>query len=148
MTGPFDIRAVLLAKHAQHVALVHFPIALFLVGAAFDLAAYRTKRTNLETVAHYNLILAAIFALPVVATGLAAWQWALEGARLKGVLLLHLAFGVLASVLMLIAGWLHLRAIRKPEHPLSGSRFWIELPAAIVIALTGHLGGFVSGVSS
>jgi len=145
---PFDLRTVLLAKHAQHVALVHFPIALFLVGAAFDVAAYRSKRPNLETVAHFNLILAAIFALPVVATGLVAWQWALEGARLKGVLLLHLVFGVLASLLMVVAGWLHLRAMRKPDRPLTGSRFLIELPAAVLIALTGHLGGFVSGVST
>ena len=145
---PFDIRSVLLAKHAQHVVLVHFPIALFLVGVAFDLAAYRSKRTDLATVAHFNLILAAIFALPVVATGLVAWQWALEGARLKGPLLLHLVFGLLASVLMLVAGWLHLRAIRKPERPLTVSRLWIEFPAAALIALTGHLGGFVSGVST
>lgn len=144
---PFDPRSVLLAKHAQHVVLVHFPIALFLMGAAFDVAAYRSKRTDLATVAHFNLILAAIFALPVVATGLVAWQWALEGARLKGPLLLHLVFGLLAGVLMLIAGWLHLRAIRKPERTLSTSRFWIEVPCAVLIALTGHLGGFVSGVS-
>jgi uncharacterized membrane protein len=148
VTSPFDIRAVLLAKHAQHVALVHFPIALFLIGAAFDVAAHRHKRGDLATVAHYNLILAAIFALPVVATGLIAWQWALEGAKLKGVLLLHLAFGLIASALMMVAGWLHLRAIRKPGRPLTRSRFLIELPAVILIALTGHLGGYVSGVSS
>lgn len=145
---PLDPRSVLLAKHAQHVVLVHFPIALFLVGVAFDLAAHRSKRTDLATVANFNLILAAIFALPVVATGLVAWQWALEGARLKGPLLLHLVFGLLASVLMLVAGWLHLRAMKKPERALSASRFWIEFPAAALIALTGHLGGFVSGVNS
>ena len=27
--NPFDLRTVLLAKHAQHVALIHFPIALY-----------------------------------------------------------------------------------------------------------------------
>jgi hypothetical protein len=26
--NPFDIRTVVLAKHAQHVVLIHFPIAL------------------------------------------------------------------------------------------------------------------------
>ena len=26
--NPFDLKSVLLAKHAQHVAMVHFPIAL------------------------------------------------------------------------------------------------------------------------
>jgi hypothetical protein len=34
MLSPFDPKTVLLAKHAQHVVLIHFPIALFLVGAA------------------------------------------------------------------------------------------------------------------
>jgi hypothetical protein len=26
--NPFDIRTVILAKHAQHVVLIHFPIGL------------------------------------------------------------------------------------------------------------------------
>src|SRR4051812_44859135 len=115
---PFDIHSVLLAKHAQHVALVHFPIALFLIGAAFDFAAHRTRRGDFATVARYNLVFAAVFTVPVAITGFVAWQWALEGARLKGVLLLHLVFGSLSSVLILIAGWAHLRALRNPERPL------------------------------
>jgi uncharacterized membrane protein len=148
VSNPFDIRTVLLAKHAQHVALVHFPIALFLVGFAFDLAAHRTKRGDLATVARHNLTLAAICTIPVFATGVAAWQWALEGARLKGVLLLHLVFASLASVLIWIAGWLHVRAARKPDSPLPAFRLPIEAVAAVLIVITGHLGGFVSGVSS
>ena len=31
---PFDIKAALLARHAQHVVLIHFPIALFIAGVA------------------------------------------------------------------------------------------------------------------
>ena len=34
--NPFDIRTVLLASHAQHVVLIHFPIALFIMAVAFD----------------------------------------------------------------------------------------------------------------
>jgi len=37
MANPFDLHAVLLAKHAQHVVLIHFPVALFITGVAFDL---------------------------------------------------------------------------------------------------------------
>jgi uncharacterized membrane protein len=37
--NPFDLKSVLLARHAQHVVLIHFPIALFLVSVAFDFAA-------------------------------------------------------------------------------------------------------------
>jgi uncharacterized membrane protein len=145
---PFDLKTVLLAKHAQHVVLVHFPIALFLVGVAFDVVAHRTKRQDLAAVARYNLVLAAISVIPVVATGLAAWHFALEGAALKGLLLLHLVFAVSASVLVCVAGWLHLRVIVKPERPLPGSRFAVEVLGAALIAITGHLGGFLSGVSS
>jgi len=147
VTGPFDIRSVLLAKHAQHVVLVHFPIALFLVGVAFDLAAQRTKRQDLAAVARFNLLLAAIFSVPVVATGLVAWQWALEGAKLKGVLLLHLVFGISSSILCLAVGVLHLRSMRKPKSPLPFFRLPLELIAGVLIAITGHLGGFVSGVA-
>ena len=36
MQNPFDPRTVLFAKHAQHVVLIHFPIALFLAGVVFS----------------------------------------------------------------------------------------------------------------
>ena len=45
--NPFDWRAVLLAKHAQHVALVHFPIALIVADVAFDLLALRKQNVAL-----------------------------------------------------------------------------------------------------
>ena len=35
--NPFDIKQALLAKHAQHVVLIHFPIALFLAGVGLIL---------------------------------------------------------------------------------------------------------------
>ena len=53
--NPFDLKTVILDKPAQHVALVHFPIALLR-------AAYCT------------VIAAAIAAVPTVATGLLAWH--------------------------------------------------------------------------
>src|SRR6185437_2042192 len=47
--NPFDPKAALLAKHAQHVVLVHFPIALFMTGVLFDLAARWTKEVTRQT---------------------------------------------------------------------------------------------------
>jgi uncharacterized membrane protein len=49
---PFDIKAALLAKHAQHVVLIHFPVALFMVGVAFDFLARWTKRQALAAAAY------------------------------------------------------------------------------------------------
>jgi uncharacterized membrane protein len=76
---PFDLKTVFLAKHAQHVVLIHFPIALFIAAVAFDLIAQWTKRQGLADTAYYNLLGAAISTIPVLATGLLAWQFQLEG---------------------------------------------------------------------
>jgi uncharacterized membrane protein len=37
--NPFDLKAALLAKHAQHPVMIHFPIALFITSLAFDFLA-------------------------------------------------------------------------------------------------------------
>jgi hypothetical protein len=34
--NPYDVKTILLAKHAQHVVLIHFPIALFVAGGGCD----------------------------------------------------------------------------------------------------------------
>ncbi|HET9363490.1 MAG TPA: DUF2231 domain-containing protein [Candidatus Angelobacter sp.] len=145
--NPFDLKSALLARHAQHVVLIHFPIALFLVSVAFDFIAQWKRNAVLATAAYYNLTIAAISTIPAVATGLMAWQWQLEGQRLKGTLLLHLVLGIASSVLIWMAWWLHFRG-RKPERKLPQYRLALELVGAAVVAFTGHLGGFLSGVNS
>jgi uncharacterized membrane protein len=145
--NPFDLKSVLLARHAQHVVLIHFPIALFLVSVAFDFAAQWWRTTALEAVAYYNLTVAAVSSVPVVVTGLMAWHWQLEGQRLKGTLLLHLLLGLASTILIWLIWWVHFRG-RKPERTLPIYRFPLELVAAGVVALTAHLGGFLSGVNT
>ncbi len=145
--NPFDIRTVLLAKHAQHVVLIHFPIALFIAAVAFDYLGQWTKTPTLAAAAYFNLLLAAVSTVPVVATGLAAWQWALEGQKLKGVLLMHLVLGCISSGLIWLVFWIHLRGRRHPEESLPRFRLPIEAIAVLLVGLTGHLGGFLSGVS-
>lgn len=141
MVNPFDPKAVLLAKHAQHVVLVHFPIGLFLTAVGFDLAAVWTKKPILAAVARYNMLVAAIATIPVMLTGLLAWQFQLEGHKLKGILLQHLVLGVTSSVLIWLVWWMHRRASRNAY------RLPVELLAALVVAVTAHLGGFLSGVN-
>ena len=148
MTNPFDLRTIVLAKHAQHVVLIHFPIALFLVGVGFDMAAARWKNPSLAAAAYYNLIAASLATVPALITGLIAWQWALEGRRLKGLLLFHMVGAFTASILIGIVGWLHFRSGRKPELVLPRYRFAIEILAAGLLMLTAHLGGFLSGVNA
>ena len=145
--GPFDIKSALLARHAQHVVLVHFPIALFVAGVAFDLIGQWRQKAALAAAAYYNLLLAALSSLPVMATGLLAWQWQLEGSRLRGNLLLHLLLGILSSLLMWATLWTHTRLRRRPGLPAPFYRIPLEVTAVAVVALTGHLGGFLSGVN-
>ena len=144
---PFDIKTALLAKHAQHVVLIHFPIALFLAAVAFDYLAQWKKNRTLAAAAYFNLLLAAISTVPVVATGLAAWQWALEGQKLKGILLMHLILGCISSALIWLVLWIHWRARRHPEESLPNYRLPIEALAVLIVVLTGYLGGFLSGVN-
>lgn len=144
---PFDIKSALLAKHAQHVVLIHFPIALFIMGAACDFLAQWTGKKALAATAYYNFLAAAVSTFPVLATGLLAWQLALEGQRLKGALLTHLVLAFVTSALMWLVGWLHYRAWRTPPQSLPGYRLPLEFVGVILVALTGHLGGFLSGVN-
>jgi uncharacterized membrane protein len=142
VVNPFDPKTVLLAKHAQHVVLVHFPIALFLTAVGFDVAAQWTKKPVFATVARYNMMIAAIATLPVMLTGLLAWQWQLEGHKLKGILLQHLVLGVTSSMLIGLVWWMHRRASRI------AFQLPVELLAAVMLALTAHLGGFLSGINT
>jgi uncharacterized membrane protein len=146
MVNPFDLKAAFLAKHAQHVVLIHFPIALFLAAVAFDLMAHWTKRRGLADAAYYNLLAAAISTFPVLATGLLAWQFQLEGQKLKGLLLLHLVLACLSTVMIWVVWWVHFRARRRTVY-LPAYRLMVELVAVGIVALTGHLGGFLSGVN-
>jgi uncharacterized membrane protein len=143
--SPFDPKSVLLAKHAQHVVLIHFPIALFIVGVAFDVAAQGTKNAAMAKAAFYNLLLAAISTVPVIATGLLAWHYALEGAVLKGVLLWHLLAGVVSTLVIVIVARIHLRSQRGAALP--NWRLPLEVLGVALVGLTGHLGGFLSGVN-
>ena len=121
--NPFDIKTILLAKHAQHVGLIHFPIALFITGVAFDLVAQWTKRRGVADAAYYNLLWAAISTVPVVATGILAWQFALEGQKLKGILLQHLVLACASTVMIWLVWWVHFRVRRRGEGlPATASR--------------------------
>ena len=147
MVNPLDIKTAFLAKHAQHVVLIHFPIALFISAVAFDVIAQWTKRRALADTAYYNLLGAAISTIPVLATGVLAWQFQLEGQKVKGILLLHLVFACISGVMIWVVWWMHFRARRRPGS-LSNYRLPLEFLGIAVVALTGHLGGFLSGVNA
>ena len=144
--NPFDLKTIILAKHAQHVVLIHFPIALFLAGVAFDFLAQLTRRRGLAEAAYFNFLVAAISTVPVLGTGILAWQFALEGQKLKGTLLQHVVLACVSTVMIWLAWWVHFRG-RKRLEPLPNYRLGIEFLAFLIVGLTAHLGGFLSSVN-
>src|SRR5262245_33870352 len=98
--NPFDLKTALLAAHAQHPVIVHFPIALFIASVVFDMLAIWRKEPGLAAVGYFNLLGAALTVPLAIATGLAAWRWQLEGATLKGNLRLHLICALTSAALI------------------------------------------------
>ena len=129
------------------MVLIHFPIALFIIGVLFDFLAQWTNQRLLAATAYCNLLVAALTTIPVLITGIVAWQWELEGQRLKGILLMHLVLGCLSTLLIWIVWLIHVRTQRKQGAVLPGYRLPIEAVAVAIVMLTGHLGGFLSGVN-
>src|SRR6266404_8187406 len=145
--NPFDVRAALLAGHAQHPVIIHFPIALFIAIVVFDLLAVWRKQPMFAAVAYYNLLGAALTIPIAIATGLGAWQWQLEGATIKGNLLLHMICAVTSALLIFFLCWMRSR-LRAKEISPGIAYFAVTFLALMAITLTGHLGGILSGVET
>jgi uncharacterized membrane protein len=151
VTSPFDLKSALLAKHAQHVVFVHFPIALTITAIVFEwLAAWRPGQRGhaLADAAYWNLTAAAVMSVAAVTTGLVAWQWQLEGTPLNGTLLLHALFGAASAGTILLLWWLSFRRRRRSGSSLGLVYCALTVVAFVLITVAGHLGGFVSGVNT
>src|SRR5947208_3569745 len=115
--NPFDLKAALLAGHAQHPVIIHFPIALFIASVIFELLAVWRKQPGLAVVAYYNLVGAALTVPVAIATGLGAWHWQLEGAAIKGNLRLHMISALTSALLIMILCYVRSRLRIKGLSP-------------------------------
>ena len=145
--NPFDVKAALLQGHAQHPVIVHFPIALFIASAVFDILAIWRKQPVFGAVAYFNLVGAAMTIPLAIATGLGAWRWQLEGARLKGNLQLHLICALTTGAIIFLLCWRRSRLRAKGDSPRAGY-FAVMALGLMMITLTGHIGGILSGVET
>jgi uncharacterized membrane protein len=146
MVNPLNWRTILLERHAQHVVFIHFPVALFITGVVFDLLSGGKRDSHLGSAAYLNFSVATAFLPPTVVSGVLAWQFALGGARLEGILLLH-AVAALSATGLIVAAWWHWQARKGRAVFLPRNRVPVERLGVAVIALTAHLGGFVSGIN-
>jgi len=145
--NPFDLKAALLAGHAQHPVIIHFPIALFMASAVFELLAVWRKQPVFASVAYYNLLGATMTVPLAIATGLGAWRWQLEGAAVKGNLRLHLICALTSASLIFFLCWMRSRHRAKGVSP-GVAYLTVTFMTVMAIALTGHLGGILSGVEA
>jgi len=60
--------------------------------------------------------------------------------------LLHLVLAGVSSVMIWLVWWVHFRARRRAK-VLPNYRLALEILGVGLIALTGHLGGFLSGAN-
>lgn len=144
--SPFDVKTAVLAKNAQHPVIVHFPIALFIISVLFDVLGVWKKSPALRTTATYNLIVAAFGGLFSVVSGLIAWQWQYGGAELRGNLQLHLILGIVTTGLLFLLWAIRARQAKSPTVPLARLYVVLSLLTLVLISLTGHIGGILSGV--
>lgn len=123
-----------------HPLLVHFPIALLLVGAAVRVYALASKRPEVSLAARVLVVVGAVSAVAASVAGLALSStddW--NGAALER-LQLHRALGLLAATMAVAAAAL--------ERRLSDTlRFRAELIplflCAVFVAAAGHVGGLL-----
>jgi uncharacterized membrane protein len=148
MVNPFDLRTLVLARHAQHVVLIHFPIALFIVGVGLDLLSRGSRESQFATAAYLNIAIAAAMVIPTALTGVLAWHFALGGKRLKGLLLFHVVAASVAAILVIASWCVHWRSRKSHPRVLPRYRIALELFGAAVMGLAAHFGGFLTGVNS
>ena len=149
--NPFDPKKALLAKHAQHPVMVHFPIALFLFSLFLDVLGRMRNSADLQKAALVNLLGATVMGGISLLTGLIAWQLKFGGLSApisdNRWLYIHLGLGIATVILLSMLSFIRIKGLRKGVSELSIAYLVLATVAAITIALAGHLGGVVSGVS-
>ena len=122
----------------SHPLLVHFPIALVMVAAAFEFAAMLTRDGRWHTAAIVNVRAAAAFAL---VAAIAGWRMAsaLDGAG--SLLEWHRWLGTTAAAATIGAALATLNTTRPALASLAFRT--VLLLAATLVAATGHVGGLL-----
>jgi len=121
-----------------HPLLVHFPIALVMVAAAFELAAMITKDERWRAAAVVNVRAAAAFAF---LAAIAGWRMASAPDTTASLLEWHRWLGTTGAAATLGAALATLKHTRPSLASLAfrGALFL----AATLVAATGHVGGLM-----
>jgi uncharacterized membrane protein len=120
-------------KHSFHPLIIHFPIALFLFGAALEVFGWRRKDATMRKAAWWALLFGALSTTLAVPTGLMVFLR--SGFQWQGTALLHPVLAITATLLM---AWTVLWR-RKGAHE-SLAYFAVLGLAAVAVSASGHFG--------
>jgi uncharacterized membrane protein len=125
-----------------HAMIVHFPIALLLVGFLSELIGIITRKTFFNQASFYLLILAAAGAITAYLTGDSAGS-GMEGGSLKRALDLHEQAALVTLWLTIAAALARtgVELVKKKILWLRIAAFVLFATAAAGVGRTGYLGG-------
>ncbi len=151
-SNPYDLHALLLPKHAQHPVLVHFPIALFVISLFFDALALWKRDKTLAATGYLNLTVAAVTSLLALTTGLLAWNFAYGGISLAALqsnttLEQHLILSIVTTILIWVLWAMRFTKRHEGFQTVKKPYMVLAIIAFVIISITGHLGGYLSGVN-
>lgn len=112
---------MLLAKHAQHGGIDTFSDRAVYRGGRIRPAGAALTLAGTGRSGSPQFVVAATFTVPAVLSRLAAWQWLLEGHRLKGILLYHLIVALASETVILLSWWIRNRAKEERWRSSGGS---------------------------
>jgi uncharacterized membrane protein len=119
-------------KHSFHPAVSHFPLALFVVAAAFEFLGRRKSNDAYRTAAGFNLGLGLVGSIVTVATGVIA-MLRLGFVFSEGNMFIHLLLASSSIIVALVAFF-----TRKKT---SDTYFVLLVLSALLVMAAGHFGG-------
>ncbi|MBI2841915.1 MAG: DUF2231 domain-containing protein [Armatimonadetes bacterium] len=126
-----------------HSGLVHFPIALLVIGAVFEVLARTLKRDTLSASAHYVIISAAVIGIATAGTGLLAAKQ-VQDPEIAQTLALHKALGLtVVGVAVVLSIW-RISARKSLAGGATAAYLLLLLVGAGFAIGTGWLGGQIA----
>jgi len=126
----------------QHVAVIHFPIALAVAAGLAELLALISRRPAFAHAARFCIVIAALGAIAAVTTGWFEFGEQTEGAAsVDRTLLIHRALGISAGLVIVATAVLsEVGHIRRNRWVLLAYRIAL-LAAVVLVTFTGYYGG-------
>jgi uncharacterized membrane protein len=130
----------------QHVAIIHFPIALTIAALLAEAIALVTRKPAFAHAARFCIVIAALGAIAAVITGWLQFGEHAPGDRGYNILKVHRIFGLTTAPLIVVAAVVsEIGHIGRSKWVLWAYRL-VLLAATVLVAITGYYGGkFVFG---